>query len=429
MLAIMGWMAGLGLLLAAGSTASYLRLLIRRLSAMGARQLFARQSAGARRLRADRERVGVSISALHGVSMALFSIGLVGLLIGEWPGHLTQALWTALLLAVGAIIVCDISIPFLLSARHDEPEVILERWMPLLRASVYLAVPFTFPILISTSVRQLLETAEEAKEQSATPQQELQELIEVGEEQGMIEKDAGELIQSVVEFGEKVVREVMTPRPEIAAIEINSSLDDLRRLFRERRQTRYPVHGGQLDNILGVVSVQDLMGLPPEEQLKMTLASLLKPVPFVPETKPVQSLLKEMQRSTTQLAIVVDEFGSVSGLVTLEDLLEEIVGDIRDEVEPHEQDIVPETDRTYLVAGQTDLAEISDRFHVSIEGEEYSTVAGLLLAELGHVPPKGERADKNGVVFDVLDANDRTVLKVRMTLPQPAPSHADRRES
>ena len=171
------------------------------------------------------------------------------------------------------------------------------------------------------------------------------------------------------------------------------------------------------------------MGLPPEEQLKMTLASLLKPVPFVPETKPVQSLLKEMQRSTTQLAIVVDEFGSVSGLVTLEDLLEEIVGDIRDEVEPHEQDIVPETDRTYLVAGQTDLAEISDRFHVSIEGEEYSTVAGLLLAELGHVPAKGERADKNGVVFDVLDANDRTVLKVRMTLPQPAPSHADRRES
>ena len=429
MLAIMGWMAGLGLLLAAGSTASYLRLLIRRLSAMGARQLFARQSAGARRLRADRERVGVSISALHGVSMALFSIGLVGLLIGEWPGHLTQALWTALLLAVGAIIVCDISIPFLLVARHDEPEVILERWMPLLRASVYLAVPFTFPILISTSVRQLLETAEEAKEQSATPQQELQELIEVGEEQGMIEKDAGELIQSVVEFGEKVVREVMTPRPEIAAIEINSSLDDLRRLFRERRQTRYPVHGGQLDNILGVVSVQDLMGLPPEVQLKMTLASLLKPVPFVPETKPVQSLLKEMQRSTTQLAIVVDEFGSVSGLVTLEDLLEEIVGDIRDEVEPHEQDIVPETDRTYLVAGQTDLAEISDRFHVSIEGEEYSTVAGLLLAELGHVPAKGERADKNGVVFDVLDANDRTVLKVRMTLPQPAPSHADRRES
>jgi CBS domain containing-hemolysin-like protein len=433
MLATMLWMSGLGLLLAAGSMASYLRLLMRRLTPVGVRQLFAANSS--RRLRVDRERVGVAMSALHGVSMALFAIGLAGLLMESWPGHQTQALGTALLLAIGAIIICDISLPFLLVARHDEPEVILERWMPLLRASVYLAVPFTFPILISTSISRLLETAEEKKEEAATPQEELQELIEAGEEQGVIEKDAGELIQSVVEFGEKVVRDVMTPRPEIAAIEVTSSLDDLRRLFRERRQTRFPVYNGQLDNIVGVVSVQNLMALPPDEQVKATLASLMQPVPFVPETKPVQSLLKEMQRSTTQLAIGVDEFGSVSGLVTLEDLVEEIVGDIRDEIEPHAQDIVSETDHTYVVAGQTELAQIADRFHVSVEGEEYSTVAGLLLAELGHVPAKGERAERNGVAFDVLEANDRTVLKVRMTLPaeaglpQPAPSHAEPREN
>jgi CBS domain containing-hemolysin-like protein len=427
MLETMLWMAGLGLLLAAGSMASYLRLLMRRLSPVAGRQLFAAN--GARRLRADRERVGVSISALHGVSMALFSIGLAGLLIEAWPGHLAQALGAAVLLAVGAIIVCDISIPFLLVARRDAPEVILERWMPLLRATVYLAVPFTFPILISTSIRQLLEPADEKKEEAVTPQEELQELIEAGEEQGVIEKDASELIQSMVEFGEKVVRDVMTPRPEIAAIEVNSTLDGLRQLFRERRQTRYPVYSGQLDNIVGVVSVQSLMALPPEEQVRTPLSSLLNPVPFVPETKPVQALLKEMQRSTTQLAIAVDEFGSVSGLVTLEDLVEEIVGDIRDEVDQHAQDIVSETDHTYVVAGQTELAQIADRFHVSVEGEEYSTVAGLLLAELGHVPAKGERAEKNGVAFDVLEANDRTVLKVRMTLPQPAPSHAEPREN
>src|SRR5438477_1932283 len=253
------WMAGLGLLLAVGSLASYLRLLMRRLSPVAVRQLLAAK--GADRLRVDRERVGVSMSALHGVSMALFSIGLAGLLMESWPGHLMQALGTALLLAVGAIIICDISIPFLLVARHDEPEVILERWMPLLRASVYLAVPFTFPILISTSISRLLETPEEQREASATPQEELQELIEAGEEQGVIEKDASELIQSVVEFGEKVVREVMTPRPEIAAVEVNSTLDGLRQLFRERRQTRFPVYNGQLDNIVGVVSVQDLMAL------------------------------------------------------------------------------------------------------------------------------------------------------------------------
>jgi CBS domain containing-hemolysin-like protein len=431
MIAIIGWWAGLGLLLAASSTASYLRLLMRRLSPVEGRRLF--EVRDARRLRADRERVGVSVSALHGVSMALFSIGLAGLLIESWPGHWAQALATALLVAVGAIVVCDLSIPFLLVARHDEPAVILERWLPLLRASVYLALPFTFPILVSTSISQLLETREEKKEEAATPQEELQELIEASEEQGVIERSASEIIQSAVEFGGKVVREVMTPRPEIAALEINSSLDELRRLFRERRQTRYPIYGGQLDNILGVVSVQSLMELPPEEQVKATLASVMKPVPFVPETKPVQLLLKEMQQSTTQLAIVVDEFGSVSGLVTLEDLVEEIVGDIRDEVEPHARDIVRETERTYMVAGQTELAEIAERFHVSVESEEYSTVGGLVLSELGHLPAKGEKAEKNGVAFEVLDVNERTVLKVRMTLPAdapaPAPSHARRAEA
>jgi len=187
------------------------------------------------------------------------------------------------------------------------------------------------------------------------------------------------------------------------------------------------------------------MELPPEEQVKATLTGLLRPVRFVPETKPVQALLKEMRQSTTQLAIVVDEFGRVSGLVTLEDLVEEIVGDIQDEVEPHAQDIIKETDRSYVVAGQTDLAEIAERFRISVEGEEYSTVAGLVLSVLGHVPMKGEKAEKNGVAFEVLDANERTVLKVKMTLPaesptvensdpehagrRAAPSHAERGEA
>ena len=434
MMEIVGWTVGLGLLLAAGSTASYLRLLMRRLGPVGARQLF--EGRDARRLRAGRERVGVSISALHGVSMALFSIGLAGALIESWPGHLAQALGTAVIVAVGAIIICDLSIPFLLVARHDDPEAILKRWLPVLRACVFLALPFTFPILISTSISQLLETPEEKNEEAATPQEELQKLIEASQQQGVIEKSASEIIQSAVEFGGKVVREVMTPRPEIAALEINSSPDDLRRLFRERRQTRYPIYEGQLDNILGVVSVQGLMELPPEEQVKATLTGLLRPVRFVPETKPVQALLKEMRQSTTQLAIVVDEFGRVSGLVTLEDLVEEIVGDIQDEVEPHAQDIVRETDRSYIVAGQTELAEIADRFRVSVEGEEYSTVGGLVLSVLGHVPTKGEKAEKNGVAFEVLDANERTVLKVRMTLPaeapdveNPDPAHAGRRSA
>jgi len=158
------------------------------------------------------------------------------------------------------------------------------------------------------------------------------------------------------------------------------------------------------------------MELPPEEQAKVTLRSLIRPVNFVPETKPVRELLRELQQSTTQLAIVIDEYGSVSGLVTIEDLVEEIVGDIRDEVEPHAQDIVKESDHSYIVAGHTELAQIADQLHLNLEGRDYSTVAGLVLAYLGHVPSPGEKVETSGVTFEVLEANQRTVLKVRLRL-------------
>jgi len=420
------WVLGLAAMVAASAVASFLRLLMRRLTPIAGRVLF--QESEGRRVQADRERVGVSLSALHGAAMALFAVGLTGLLVMNQPDHLAADLAVSLLIVLGVIAIFDQLIPFSLVARHDEPEVILSRWMPVLRLVIFLALPLTFPVMISTTIRRLLEPVEQ-KPEAPNPQEELQEFLEVGEQEGLIEEGQGEMLQSVVEFTEKVVREVMTPRPEIAAIEINSSIDDLRRLFREKRQTRYPVYAGQLDHIEGIVSVQSLMELPPEEQAKATLRSLIKPVPFVPETKPVQALLKELQQSTTQLAMVIDEYGSVSGLVTIEDLLEEIVGEIRDEVEPHAHDIVKESPNTYLVAGNTELAQVADRFHVDFEAQDYSTVAGLMLAQLGHVPTRGEKVEKGGLTFEVLEANQRTVLKVRLnvppTVPAPASTHAE----
>ena len=215
-------------------------------------------------------------------------------------------------------------------------------------------------------------------------------------------------------------------RSVIAALEISAPVEELRRLFREKRLTRYPVYSGQLDRIEGIVNVRDLMELPPEEQSKVTLRSLVRPVPFVPETKRIQELLKELQQTTTQMAIVIDEYGSVSGLVTIEDVVEEIVGEIRDEVEPHARDIVRESDSTYLVKGNTELAQITEQLHVEIASGDYFTVAGLLLAHLGHLPPPGEILQLGNLVFEVLEANDRTVLKVRLRLasPQATSSHA-----
>ena len=417
------WLVVLAVLLVAGAVASYLRLLMRRLTVMSARKLFRPPEPG--RITIDRERVGVSISALHGAAMHLFAVGVTALLVLRRPDHFWGNVGAALVIVLTAVAVADQLIPFLLVARHDEPEVILEHWMPAVRRLVYLALPLTFLILISTTMSRLLESTEQEPE-PPTPAENLQEFIEVGQQDGLIEKGEAELVQSVVEFGDKLAREVMTPRTEIAGIDVNASLEDLRKLFREKRLTRYPVYNGQMDRIEGIVNVRDLMELPPEEQSRVTIRSLVRPVPFVPETRHIKELMKELQKSTVQMAIVIDEYGSVAGLVTIEDMLEEIVGEIKDEFEPHAQDIVKEAENSYLVSGHTDLSQLGEELHVPLQVPGYSTVAGLVLAHLGHVPVPGEKVQENGVTIEVLEANKRTVLKVRLTLtPQDTQAAAD----
>jgi len=413
------WVAVLAVLLVLGSVASYLRLLMRRLTPVGARKVFGPSEQG--RIRPNRERVGVSMSALHGAAMHLFAVGLAGLLIWRRPDHLWSDLGTALLIVLAAVALADQLIPFLLVVRHDEPEMILERWDSVPRSLVLWALPLTFPILISATIRRLLEPSEPEPE-PPSPEENLAELIATGEQEGLIEKGERELLQSVVKFGDKVAREVMTPRPEIAAIEINSSIEDLRALFRGKRLTRYPVYSGQLDHIEGLVNVRDLMELSPEEQQRGKLRDLVRPVPFVPETKPIRDLMKELQQSTTQMAMVIDEYGSVSGLITIEDLVEQIVGEIRDEVEPHARDIVKESASSYLLSGHAELAQVSDEVHVPLEADDYSTVAGLVMNQLGHVPAAGEKVQSHGLTFEVLEANQRTVLKVRMKIPPSPPA-------
>jgi putative hemolysin len=405
------------------SFASYLRLLMRRLTPVAARKVFPDRSTG--HVGRDRERIGISISALHGALMACFAAGLGARVLSAHPDHPWEALGSTLLIVLSVIAVFDQLIPFVLVARHDEPEKILLEWCPLLRRLVYVALPLTFPILISTTISRLLEAGEPEVE-PATPQEDLQELLEVGEQEGLIEKEEGEMLQSVVEFGDKPVREIMTPRPEIAALEIQASVEDLRTLFREKRHLRFPVYRGSLDHIEGMASMLDLMELPPEAQAGATLQSLIRPAPLVPETKRSGALLREMQRSTAQLALVIDEYGSVTGLITLEDLVEEIVGEIRDEVEPHDRDIVRESAHSLMVAGHTELSRVGDAVGQLIEGEDYSTVAGLVLSHLGHVPLPGEKVEAQGLSFEVLEANPRTVLKVRVRVTDSPPSRPAR---
>jgi len=233
------------------------------------------------------------------------------------------------------------------------------------------------------------------------------------EDQGVISQAEGrELLQSIVDFTETVVREVMTPRPDIVAIRVDATLQDLRTLFREQQYSRVPVYGDNLDNIVGIVFVKDLVALPPSAEPPMT--TLMRAAYFVPESKRVSELLKEMQRRQVQMAIVVDEYGGTAGLVTVEDLLEEIVGEIRDEYDVESETVVDEGNGTFVFSGKVSVDEVKDRLGIEIEREGFETVGGYLLSHLGRMPYVGERFDVDGLDVEVLEVERRRITKVRL---------------
>jgi CBS domain containing-hemolysin-like protein len=250
------------------------------------------------------------------------------------------------------------------------------------------------------------EAAEEANEAAKA-------YIDTAEQEGLIKSEERRLLQSIVDFGDTLVREVMTPRPDIVAVRDTATVGDVRALFREQEYSRFPVYKESLDNIAGFIFVKDLVTLSSDDDAR-PLVGLLRPAVFVPETKRVPELLKQFQRQQTQCAIVVDEYGGTAGLVTIEDLLEEIVGEIRDEYDVESEPIVDEGNGRYIVSGKVNIDEVAQRLNVEIEREGFETVGGFLLSHLGRVPAVGERFDIDGLTVEVLDAERRRVNKVRI---------------
>jgi putative hemolysin len=244
---------------------------------------------------------------------------------------------------------------------------------------------------------------------------------EAAEEQALIERDEQKLLQSIVDFGGTLVREVMTPRPDIVAIPAEATIDQLRALFREQEYSRIPVYKENLDNILGIVFVKDLVLLSETDSVGQSIARLVRPAAFVPETKRVPELLKEFQRKQVQLAIVVDEYGGTAGLVTLEDLLEEIVGEIRDEYDVEAEAVVDEGNGSWVFSAKASIDEVRDRLRVEIEPEGFETVGGYVLTRTGRVPQVGETFELDGMLVEVLEAERRRIHKVRFRPAQEAP--------
>jgi putative hemolysin len=320
------------------------------------------------------------------------------------------------------ILVCEHVLPLLIVRRN--PERMLEVLLPPFDVAARFLHPLTGGLvrLIAAEGRRP-ETPPSNGAQADTNGGEATH-AEAGEEQGLIEGDERRLLQSIVDFGDTLVREVMTPRPDMVAIAADATYDELRALFREQEYSRIPVYNENLDNIVGFVFIKDLLRLDAPEsgqaRLQPDLVRFIRPATFVPETKRVAEMLKEFQRKQVQIAIAVDEYGGTAGLVTIEDLLEEIVGEIRDEYDVEVEPVVEEGDGAFVFSAKVNIDEVRDRLGVEIEPEGFETVGGYVLTRVGRVPAVGETFELDGLQVEVLEAERRRIHKVRMRLaPQP----------
>jgi putative hemolysin len=291
----------------------------------------------------------------------------------------------------------------------------LTRWTLVLRLLIYMVLPITVVLGFCQSVASL--TKEHSDEPPESPAEAVDALIEAGQEEGILDAGDRDLIQSVVEFGGKSVREAMKPRPDMVAVPVNTTVEHFIDLLRAQPFSRVPVYEGTIHNIKGIVFAQDVLQIPDSEAKLRTVDTLMrKEVYFVPESKLSSDLLREMQRKNLKMAIVVDEYGGTAGLVTIEDLVEEIVGEIRDE---HEKDIVREGEHAYVVPGNMDVDRLDELFGIRPEGKEAATVAGLVSELAGRIPQPGEVIEEEGLRFEVLDSTERRVERVRITTVQP----------
>jgi CBS domain containing-hemolysin-like protein len=226
--------------------------------------------------------------------------------------------------------------------------------------------------------------------------------------------DESRLLLSVVDFGETLVREVMTPRPDIVAIASTATVADLRRLVQEQEYSRLPVYTENLDNIVGLIVVKDLIQLTEAPAGDQPVARLMRPAAFVPETKRVAELLREFQQGRFQVAIVVDEHGGTAGLVTIEDVVEVLVGEIRDEYDLEAEPIVQESPDSFVFSAKVDVKRLIERLELDIEEGEFETVGGYVLARVGRVPAAGETFRFDGLEIVILEAERRRIHKVRL---------------
>jgi putative hemolysin len=332
-------------------------------------------------------------------------------------------LGSAVSMSVGIWVAIVILWKFILALVPEHTgEVVLRALLPFSRFIYYVFWPLLFPL------RKLLERLDrnqddDGDEEEVTDEQ-VQAYIDVGEEEGIIEPSEGRMLQSIVDFGDRLAHEIMTPRIDVFAFDARRPIEEIAKLFSESKYARIPIYQQSIDQITGIVHIKDLF----ESILKgenRTVVEMARPPYFVSETKKVSELLREFQTEHLQIAVVVDEYGGTAGIITTEDIIEEIVGEIADEHEDEEASIVEVGDGTWMVSGLFRVETLEERLDADLSGEDYETVAGMIFTTLGRVPATGTVVKKNGWLFEVERADRRRIYRVKVRKDPHPPGEDD----
>ena len=376
------------------------------------------------RLWMNRERAALSASVLMHLTMGLLALELGAVLFGSspvlgWPN--LEEIAQSVLAVVMVAVFCTQLVPFLLFQRTRGLWVVRLLWP--VRLMLFLVFPVTLFVSFLLSIATLAEEPVTAEEETAG---DVEALLEAGEEEGILEESDRELVRSAVEFGDKLVKEIMTPRPQIFAVPESTTLAEFLEELREHNFSRVPVYAGTLDAITGIAFAHDLLQITDVEARTRTVASIQRPAALVPETKKGYELLREMQREKQHMRIVIDEYGEVAGLVTIEDLLEQIVGNIGDEHEDEEdarvEDAQAEGEGVWLVPGGFDVDRLEELVGTEWQPEESyeaQTVGGLVSEADGRIPHAGEVVEVGRLRIEVVASSDRRVEMVRVTVMEP----------
>ncbi|MFN2502011.1 MAG: hemolysin family protein [Pyrinomonadaceae bacterium] len=366
----------------------------------------------------NRHRFRFAISSAIQVLLIIYTV-LLTLVVSAFTQDRTRILFFSLAIGLLATVLLRQIVPRLLVRNETEKKLLF--LLPAIRPLYALVSYFLEPLVVrnKSKLRQKLESTEApdaGDDKTEDNAEDFQALMEVGEAEGILEEEDRELIETMVEFSDTRAGEIMTPRTDIVALSVDATVRDARDLIVDEKYSRIPVYRESIDNIEGMIYVRDLLQAWAEGKENTSVGEMLRDAFFVPETKTASELLKNMQANHVQIAVVIDEYGGVAGLITVEDILEEIVGEIEDEDTEQEEiiEIVEGADGYWDVLGSTEIDKIERLFDIDLEDEDYTTIAGLVTSEAGYVPKTGERLVLRRLAIEILNADEKKVHLLRL---------------